>query len=88
MPIYEYQCRICQHYFTSKQTIDDRLVPETEPCPECGRQDVQKILTGAPGLGDSVRLGLRKPDEGFKDVLRKIHDSTPGSVLKNNSSHI
>lgn len=39
-------------------------------------------------LGDSVRLRIRRPDEGFKDVLRKIHDSTPGSTLKNNSSYI
>lgn len=70
------------------RSIDNRAIPETEPCPECGKIKVEKIMTGAPALGDPIRLGLKRPDDGFKDVLRKIHDSTPGSVLKNNSSHI
>lgn len=32
----------------------------------------------APAIGDPVRLGLRKPDAGFKEVLQKIADRTPG----------
>jgi len=40
----------------------------------------------APAMGDSVRLGLRKPDNGFKEVLQKIHSRSPGSVIKDNSS--
>lgn len=42
---------------------------------------MQQYLTKAPGLGDSVRLGLHKPDNGFKEVLSKIHERTPGSQL-------
>lgn len=34
----------------------------------------------APMLGDPVRLGLRKPDAGFKEVLQKIADKTPGGA--------
>lgn len=33
---------------------------------------VQQQLTSAPALGDSIRLGLRKPDDGFRDRLREI----------------
>jgi len=33
---------------------------------------VQQQLTSAPALGDSIRLGLRKPDNGFRDRLREI----------------
>ena len=62
--------------------------PEEIPCPECQELRVKKVIATAPSLGDSVRLRIRRPDEGFKDVLRKIHDSTPGSTLKNNSSYI
>lgn len=29
---------------------------------------------------DSVRIGIRKPDNGFKEVLAKVHQ-TPGSQL-------
>ena len=32
---------------------------------------LQQIFNRFPGLGDSVRLGIRKPDDGFRDVLRK-----------------
>lgn len=41
--------------------------------------ELQQFLTGAPALGDSVRLGLRKPDEGFRDVLRNVKDHHKGS---------
>ena len=33
---------------------------------------VQQQLTSAPALGDSIRLGLRKPDNGFRDRLKEI----------------
>lgn len=32
-------------------------------------------------LGDPVRLGVRKVDGGFKEVLQKIHSRAPGSRL-------
>ena len=32
-------------------------------------------------IGDPVRLGLRKIDGGFKEVLQKIHEKTPGSKM-------
>jgi len=32
----------------------------------------KQIITKAPTLGDSVRLGLRKHDDGFNDVLKNI----------------
>lgn len=41
---------------------------------------IESVLT-APAIGDAVRLG-RGRDSGFKDVLTKIHERTPGSDLK------
>ena len=38
-----------------------------------------QLITGAPSIGDSVRLGLKKPDDGFRDVLRNIKSHHPGS---------
>lgn len=32
---------------------------------------IQQIFTKFPGMGDPVRLGLRRPDDGFRDVLKK-----------------
>lgn len=33
---------------------------------------LQQIFNRFPAFGDPVRLGLRKPDDGFRDVLRKV----------------
>lgn len=32
----------------------------------------KQLFTRFPGIGDSVRLGMRKPDDGFRDVLRNV----------------
>lgn len=31
-----------------------------------------EVVMGAPAMGDSVRLGVRKNDDGFREVLSKI----------------
>ena len=41
---------------------------------------VQPVLS-APVMMDPVRVGVRKPDAGFKEVLQRIHEKTPGSRL-------
>lgn len=43
--------------------------------------NMETVITGAPMMVDSHRLGVTKTDAGFKEVLQKIHDRTPGSVL-------
>jgi len=37
----------------------------------------QVILTG-PAFGDLVRMGMKGPDDGFKEVLSKINERTGG----------
>jgi hypothetical protein len=34
--------------------------------------NIQQIFTRFPGFGDPVSLGLRKPDDNFRDVLRNV----------------
>jgi hypothetical protein len=34
-----------------------------------------------PGLGDTIRMGLKKPDEGFRDILRNIKSKHYGSKV-------
>jgi len=62
--------------------------PEEHPCDNCGEVAVKKVIMTAPALGDAVRLRIRRPDNGFREVLQKIHEKTPGSTIKNNSSFI
>lgn len=33
---------------------------------------LESVILSAPGIGDPVRLGLKKPDQGFRDVLKNI----------------
>jgi hypothetical protein len=34
--------------------------------------NVTQLVNGAPSIGDSVRLGLRKPDSSFRDILKNV----------------
>lgn len=34
--------------------------------------NIQQIFKRFPGTGDPVRLGVRKPDDGFRDALRHV----------------
>ena len=88
MPTYEYQCDKCEHYFTKFTSIAKMLESEEEPCPNCSEVAVKKVMLTAPAIGDAVRLRVRRPDGGFKEVLHKIHEKTPGSRIKDNSSFI
>jgi putative FmdB family regulatory protein len=88
MPTYEYQCEKCNHYFTFFTSITNMLGPESEECPKCTEIAVKKVMLSAPSIGDSVRLGIRRPDGGFKEVLQKIHQNVPGSNLNTDSRYI
>lgn len=44
-----------------------------------------KTMTTAPSIGDPVRLGVRKQDGGWREVLTKVSERTPGGKgLKDN----
>ena len=44
-------------------------------------------MLGMNPLIDPVRLGIHRADNGFKEVLQRIHEKTPGSQLNKTSSH-
>lgn len=43
--------------------------------------NLESYIGRAPGMADPVNLRVRKADNGFKEVLQKIHSKTPGSQL-------
>ena len=83
MPRYDYQCGQCQHTFTQMRSISERKNPESEACPSCGVVgNVQQKIFSAPLSIDSVALGgVVEGSGGFKEVLKGIHDRTPGSQI-------
>jgi putative FmdB family regulatory protein len=53
MPLYEFECRKCEHVFDKVLTIKE--METTSPaCPECGSEDVKKLMSSGgikSGLG-------------------------------------
>jgi hypothetical protein len=47
---------------------------------------LESLVAGAPMVCDPVRVGVRKKDAGFTEVLQKIHSRAPGSQLKQNNA--
>lgn len=44
---------------------------------EENKDTIIQIITKAPSFGDTVSLGIKKPDQGFRDVLREIKKAHP-----------
>lgn len=85
MPIYDYKCSACSTEF--EKTVKMVNYKDDQECPSCSTM-ASRFVKGAPGIGDPMRLGITKPTEGWRSVLQKIHERTPGSTLKSNSSYI
>jgi len=47
-----------------------------------------ETIIGSPMICDPVRVGARKMDTGFKEVLQRIHEKTPGSQLNKSSTQL
>ena len=78
MPSYTLKCNDCETLFDVMCRYDAR--PEQQ-CTSCKSTNHENLITGAPALGDSVRLGVTKPDGGFNEVLSKIHSQNYKSNL-------
>lgn len=50
--------------------------------------NIEALITGMAPLIDPFRLGLVRPDQGFKEVLQRIHEKTAGSTLNKTSKYI
>lgn len=80
MPIYRFRNKVTGIIFEELMSLSQRdqfLVD---------RADLFEYVVSAPNIIDPVRLGIRKPDQGFKEVLKKIHTNTPGSILDKNTN--
>ena len=86
MPLYTYKCSSCMHEFELITKIANYKDAEAQECPECKSNNTISLKVSAPAFGDPVRLGIIRPDNGFKEVLSKIHEKTSGSELNKHSN--
>ena len=81
MPTYQYKCKSCNHEFETYLKIDDRKKPEKKPCPSCGKKQVEIHFGTPPAIGDPIRMGIKKPDKEFTQLLKRIKKNNRGSTI-------
>lgn len=72
MPIYSFRNKVTDEHYEKLMSWSAREQYLAD------NPDVEATITGAPGIGDPVRMGMKKPDDSFRDVLREIkgkHDA-------------
>lgn len=74
MPLYEFRNKETDERFEKFMSISSREDYLKE------NPNIEPVI-GLPPLIDPVRLGVHKADQGFKEVLQRIHEKTPGSQL-------
>jgi hypothetical protein len=81
MPLYDFRNKDTGEVFEKMMSISAKEEYLKE------NPNIEAML-GMNALIDPVRLGLRRPDQGFKEVLQRIDEKTAGSRLKDFSNHL
>lgn len=71
MPIYEYACRSCGNEFTAMRKIANRAEPTQQPCPGCGKHDVDFCISTPSVCTDQYTIKGRH-SEDFNSRLKEI----------------
>lgn len=82
MPLYEFRNKETGEVFEKLLSISGKEDYLKE------NPNVEPFISSAPPLIDPVRLGVRKTDQGFKEVLQRIHEKTPGSQLNKTTKQL
>ena len=75
MPIYQYKNE------ETGEVTDKLMSISTMEQFDIDNPHMKKIIH-APALGDAMRLGVRKIDDGFNDILKSIKKDNPGSTIR------
>lgn len=81
MPVYEYQCKSCEHSFQEMHKIDDRKIPVENPCPECGEKEVQQLI-GNVSIIDPFTIGKLKPTKEFQEKAKSLKRFYRKDIIK------
>lgn len=79
MPFYDYLCHGCGAEFNKRLSMDDRHVPEAEPCPSCEQLEVKIRMMGFT-LVSSAKTNLTPPSE-FRTLMDGIKANNKGSTM-------
>lgn len=84
MPTYDYKCKACGHVFDRILKVADRKTPESEACPECGKNEIFQLMSGVQNeCVDPYRIdGRMKHNDDFRETMRYIKKGNPGNKMK------
>lgn len=76
MPIYQYQCKSCDHTFDLLLPVSKREIQLASKCPSCGKKKVERQFDGcAPVTGSNANVTPEKCCPGFTQRMEKIAKS-------------
>lgn len=81
MALFDYSCSNCKHTFDKFLSIADYKIPETEPCPSCGKIEVQKVISSPTMFQFDKHM---RTDDSFRDILKQIGKNNKGSTVNQN----
>ena len=83
MPLYDFECESCKHYYEEFYKIAEMDKPLNEPCPCCKDKGNIIRIVGSGRIVDSARLestkGRLKPTKEFTEVMTRIKKNHPAS---------
>ncbi len=80
MPMYQYGCGGCGHVFDKFVRMDDRHVPNGEPCPSCNVIGGVYHQMTALTIVASAKTNLTPPSE-FRTILDNIKKHNPRNTI-------
>ncbi|NKB47692.1 MAG: zinc ribbon domain-containing protein [Legionellales bacterium] len=85
MPIYEYQCPVCQYQFEEMQKISD---PPLSHCPQCQHEGVTKLVSacGFELKGSGWYVTDFKDKSSAKTKTTEATDTAPSSTTSDNQT--
>lgn len=75
MPTYNFRNKTTGEEFEKFMFLSE-LKPYLESNP-----DIEQTINTFSGIGDPIRMGMQKPDSGFRDVLKEIKKRNRRSTI-------
>lgn len=82
MPTYDFRNKDTGEVFEKIMSISAKAEYLAE------NPNIEALITGMAPLIDPYRLGIARADQGFKEVLQRIHEKTAGSTLNKTSKYL
>ena len=80
MPTYDYKCNACENIWEEFSLINDRDKPTENPCPECGKEEVIREISGY-GICVDTNITPNKVTGGaWNDLMQKMGKTLPKSA--------